>query len=220
MTPSDTPRSPNPESPAGQRQHHWQQVYESRPSDQLSWFQTAPTLSLSLIRSSGIPLSGRIIDVGGGSSNLIDHLFTTGYRSLTVLDISENALAQSKQRLGPAASQINWIVADILAWNPEQHFDLWHDRAVFHFLTQPEDRQLYVTALKAALPPEGTAIIATFALDGPERCSGLPVRRYSPQTLAAELGNEFTLIETATEDHPTPSGAIQHFVYCRFQRRP
>jgi hypothetical protein len=208
----------NPESPSEQRQRHWEHIYESKFSDQVSWYQTVPRISLSLIHSSGVRPTARIIDVGGGASTLVDYLLAADYRSITVLDLAAGALDQSKQRLGPAASQVDWLTADILSWKPATHFHLWHDRAVFHFLTQPEDRQSYLATLKAALLPGATVILATFALDGPERCSSLPVRRYSPQMLAAELGSEFTLIETATEDHPTPSGAVQRFVYCRFKR--
>jgi hypothetical protein len=212
------PFGPNPKSPSDQRQQHWKQIYESKPYDQVSWYQAVPRISMSLIHSSGVSPTSRIIDVGGGASTLVDCLLKADYRSIAVLDLAAGALEQSKQRLGPAAAQVDWIAADILSWQLATRFHLWHDRAVFHFLTQPEDRQAYLATLRAALLPGATVILATFALEGPERCSGLPVRRYSPQTLAAELGSEFTLVEAETEDHPTPSGAEQRFVYCRFKR--
>ncbi len=212
------PLDANPESPSQQRQQHWKHIYESKSPNEVSWYQAVPCVSLSLICSSGVQPDAPILDVGGGASTLVDGLLAAGYRSIAVLDLAAGALERSRQRLGQAASQVDWLTADILTWQPTARFQLWHDRAVFHFLTQPEDRQSYLATLRAALLPGATVILATFALDGPERCSGLPVRRYSPQTLAAELGSEFTLIETATEDHATPSGAIQHFVYCRFKR--
>jgi hypothetical protein len=212
------PFDANPESPSERRQQHWKHIYESKSPNEVSWYQAVPRISLALIHSSGVSPTAPIIDVGGGASTLVDCLLAADYRSIAVLDLAAGALDRSRQRLGPAASQVDWVAADILSWQPTTRFQLWHDRAVFHFLTQPEDRQSYLATLKSALLPGASVLLATFALDGPERCSGLPVRRYSPQTLAAELGSEFTLIETATEDHPTPSGAIQRFVYCRFKR--
>ena len=201
---------------AHQRRQHWDNVYTSKAPNQLSWYQPVPATSLSLILAANLNPAAKIIDIGGGVSTLADNLLAQGYRSITVLDLASVALDQSKQRLGPAAKQINWLVADITTWQPHARYDLWHDRAVFHFLTDPGDRRAYFTALKNALQPGATVILATFALDGPERCSGLSVQRYSPETLAEELGSEFTLLETAPEDHHTPSGTIQRFVYCRF----
>ena len=203
---------------ADQRKQHWDNVYTSKAPSQLSWYQAVPAVSLTLIRASGITPFAKIIDIGGGASTLTDHLLADGFHEITVLDISATALDQSRQRLGIAADQIDWLVADITTWQPKTRFDLWHDRAVFHFLTDPGDRLAYLTTLKNAAAPGATIILATFALDGPERCSGLPVQRYSPETLAKELGSEFTLVETAPEDHHTPSGSAQRFVYCRFTR--
>ena len=208
---------PDPTHP-DQRRQHWDKVYATKASTQVSWYQTVPAVSLSLIRASGVGPAAKIIDIGGGASTLADHLLAEGYHAVTVLDVASAALDQSKQRLGPAADQIKWLVADITTWQPTTHYDLWHDRAVFHFLTDPQDRSAYLTALKSAVHPGATVILATFALDGPERCSGLPVHRYSPETLATELGHEFTLVQTESEEHQTPSGAIQRFVYCRFTR--
>ncbi len=208
------PDATPPEPP----RQHWDSIYSSKTSAEVSWYQPIPALSLSMIRASGAQPSASIIDIGGGASTLPDHLLAEGYRHLTVLDLAAAALHQSRQRLGPSADQIQWLVADITTWHPTTRYDLWHDRAVFHFLTDPAARSAYLATLKNALNPGATIILATFALDGPERCSGLPVCRYSPQTLASELGPEFTLIETATEDHHTPSGTLQRFLYCRFTR--
>ena len=204
------------------RKQHWEDVYSAKASNEVSWYQSIPDTSLSLIRASkagsAAGSAAKIIDIGGGASTLADHLLAEGFRDVTVLDISEAAIEQARQRLGTRASQIHWLVADIVSWRPQTRYDLWHDRAVFHFLTNPEDRRAYVAALKATLRPGGTVILATFAPDGPERCSGLPVCRYSPEMLAAELGAELTLVQTIAEDHHTPSGAVQPFIYCRFTR--
>lgn len=202
------------------RQQHWSSVYKAKASTQMSWYQANPARSLSMIRAAGIALDARIIDVGGGASTLPDHLLAAGYSSITVLDISSDALDQSRLRLGPAARGITWLTCDVLAWEPPTRYALWHDRAVFHFLTDPSDRSAYLSVMRNALQPGGTVVLATFALDGPERCSGLVVQRYSPATLAAELGRDFRLVETATEHHATPSGTIQKFTYCRFTRSP
>lgn len=205
-------------TPAAQRKHHWETIYAAKPSTQHSWYQPTPAVSLALIRAAGLNPTAKIIDIGGGASTLPDHLLAEGYRALTVLDLAAAALDQSRQRLGPAAAPVDWIAADILTWQPATRYALWHDRAVFHFLIDPASRRAYLATLARSLQPGATVILATFALDGPEKCSGLPVRRYSPQTLADELGPAFTLRETATEDHHTPSGGLQRFVYCRFTR--
>ncbi len=211
---------PDPDpTPVTQRKHHWDAVYAAKPSTEVSWYQAVPSVSLDLIRASSLSPAAKIIDVGGGASTLADHLLSEGFSAITVLDLAAAALDQSRHRLGPAAKSIDWIAADILSWQPTSHYHLWHDRAVFHFLTDPAHRAAYLDTLKRALYPGATVILATFALNGPERCSGLPVRRYSPETLAAELGPQFTLVQTATEDHHTPSGALQSFVYCRFTHK-
>jgi 2-polyprenyl-3-methyl-5-hydroxy-6-metoxy-1,4-benzoquinol methylase len=217
MSTADHPASSGVPS-ADQRKHHWEEVYAAKAATEVSWFQPIPATSLAMIRASGIALDASVIDVGGGASTLVDHLLAAGYRSITVLDLAASALDVARRRLGQAADRIDWITADILTWRPAARFDLWHDRAVFHFLTEPPQRKAYLDTLKLALKPGGTAILATFALDGPDRCSGLPVQRYSPASLAAELGGEFTLVESASEEHLTPSGAVQRFVYCRFNR--
>ena len=205
--------------PPEDRKRHWDAVYAAKPSTEVSWYQAVPTISLDLIQASGLSPAAKIIDIGGGASTLVDHLLSRGFSMITVLDLAAAALDQSRQRLGPAAESIDWIATDILTWQPTTCYDLWHDRAVLHFLTDPAHRTAYLAALKNALHPGATVILATFALNGPERCSGLPILRYSPEALAAELGPQFTLVHTATEDHHTPSGALQPFVYCRFTHR-
>ncbi|HSC48039.1 MAG TPA: class I SAM-dependent methyltransferase [Gammaproteobacteria bacterium] len=201
------------------RKQHWEDVYRQKADDAVSWFQVHPDVSLELIRAARLAPADPIIDVGGGASRLVDHLLAAGHTDLTVLDISEAALERAGARLGKAALKVNWLVADITAWKPRRLYRLWHDRAVFHFLTEPADRAAYRLALDAALAPGGTAIVASFALDGPERCSGLPVQRYSSASLAAELGTGYKLRQSHSEDHVTPQTRIQRFQYSVFERQ-
>jgi SAM-dependent methyltransferase len=200
-----------------ERKQHWEQVYRDKAEDAVSWFQIHPQVSLDLIKSCTKP-EDALIDVGGGASRLVDHLLAEGYTDLTVLDVSEAALERAGARLGKAALKVQWLVADITLWRPERQYRLWHDRAVFHFLTEPEDRSAYLAALSAALAPGAHAVIASFALDGPERCSGLPVQRYSPESLAEELGADFRLRESRDETHLTPMGRLQRFQYSLLER--
>ena len=200
------------------RKQHWEEVYRQKAEDTVSWFQVHPEYSLELIREAGVKPADPIIDVGGGASRLVDHLLAEGYSDLTVLDISETALERAGARLGAKALQVKWLVADLTAWRPERRYRLWHDRAVFHFLTDPADRAAYRAGLKSALAPGGHAVIASFALDGPEKCSGLPVQRYSPETLAAEFGTGFHLSTSRHETHLTPAGRVQSFQYSVFLR--
>ncbi|PHS29233.1 MAG: SAM-dependent methyltransferase [Robiginitomaculum sp.] len=171
-----------------------------------------------MIEASAIAHGEAVIDVGGGASVLVDTLLELGFQNLSVLDISRAALQSAKARLGSRANDVKWLCEDATRWTPAHPFRLWHDRAVFHFLTDAEDRQKYRTIAKANLVPGGHMIMATFAMDGPEKCSGLPVRRYSAQSMAAELGDGFALIEDSIEEHLTPGGRVQKFQYCRFLR--
>ncbi len=199
---------------------HWRAVYAGKDEDEVSWYQARPSLSLQLIRAAVAAPDAAIIDAGGGASTLVDHLLQAGYRDISVLDIAPEGMDKAKARLGAEqAAQVRWIVADLLQWQPPQMYDLWHDRAVFHFLTEEEQRQRYVDVLRRATRPGGHVIIATFAPDGPEMCSGLPVRRQSPQEIAAALGEEFDLLQTADEHHTTPAGKVQHFNYALLRRR-
>jgi len=198
---------------------HWEQVYSTKAATDLSWFQEQAQLSLKLIRGACTSTSASIIDAGGGASSLADNLLDSGFKNLTILDLSGAALATTKRRLGDGAGHICWMEANVLeAEFPANEFDLWHDRAVFHFLTTREERQTYVRQVLHAVKPGGTVIIATFAEDGPIRCSGLPVMRYSAEALHAELGQPFRLLGHEKESHLTPGGSEQRFIYCSFRK--
>jgi hypothetical protein len=200
------------------RQAHWNEVYATKAADKVSWFQARAAMSMHLIACSDASEESAIIDIGGGASVLIDQLVDAGFGDVTVLDISERALVCSKERLGSRAGEVHWIVSDVLAWTPARAYDIWHDRAVFHFLTDESERTAYRSVLEKGLRKSGTLILGTFADDGPERCSGLPVHRWSADALARELGSEFRLIESLREDHSTPWGAVQPFTWARFER--
>ena len=198
------------------RKEHWNQVYQTKAPDDVSWFQTRPAVSLKLIEATGIGKDERIIDMGGGASVLVDFLLDAGFTELAVLDISTTALEHAKRRLGARAGKIAWFEADATGFNPPHRFNLWHDRAVFHFLTDKADRQKYVETLKRTLAPGGHVIIATFAVDGPLKCSGLEVARYDAPAICAELGTGFELLEQLDETHVTPWNTEQKFSYFRF----
>jgi 2-polyprenyl-3-methyl-5-hydroxy-6-metoxy-1,4-benzoquinol methylase len=198
-----------------QSKEHWDTVYSTKASTEVSWFQLHADLSMKLIRKAEVPQSGTIIDVGGGASTLVDDLLAHGYANLTVLDLSGAALETARKRLGAQSEKVQWMEADILqATLPEQAYDVWHDRAVFHFLTSEEERHAYVKQVLHAVRPGGLVIVATFAQDGPTKCSGLPVMRYSASELHSEFGESFLLLGHEEESHLTPSGREQHFVYC------
>lgn len=200
------------------RPKHWESIYQTRGERELSWFEEVPAVSLELLEAAGLSAGTCVVDVGGGESRLVDELLARGLDCLTVLDVSHEALVHTRARLGEAAQTVTWIEADVTgAWSLKP-MDIWHDRAVFHFLVDPDDRRRYVTHVRETLKLHGSAIIATFGPDGPERCSGLPVVRYSPSGLAAELGDGFTLIEWRPHQHRTPGGTMQSFQYSRFRR--
>lgn len=198
---------------------HWNKVYTAKRETEVSWYQPHPELSLGFIKSAAPNVSASILDVGGGASHLVDELLSQGYSDVTVLDVSQAALDRSKERLGPLADTVSWIAADITEWVPSRTWDIWHDRAVFHFLTAAQDQDRYIAALMAGTKPGSVAVMATFALDGPESCSGLPVQRYSPITLAARIGGGFELVSEALESHRTPKGNLQKFAYAILRRR-
>ncbi|MCP4584221.1 MAG: class I SAM-dependent methyltransferase [candidate division Zixibacteria bacterium] len=198
---------------------HWNKIYKSKTPSELTWFQSEPSLSLKLIELSGIPKTSRVIDVGGGASFLTKRLLEQGYARPAVLDISGESISKAKSLVGDKAAEVEWYEADITRWQPPVKFDLWHDRAVFHFLTDEKDRHLYIDILKQALAPDGYIIIATFAIAGPPKCSGLDVVRYDSRSIRAELGNEFRLIETQNEMHLTPSCGKQKFSYFLIKRQ-
>lgn len=197
---------------------HWRRVYEAKRPDQVSWHEPVPEPSLDALDRMEIGPEASLIDVGGGASALAGALAGRGWRDVTVLDIAAPALAAAKAGLGDSGDTIEWIACDLLDWRPERTFDAWHDRALFHFLTEPAERARYVEALRAATHRGSVAIIATFALDGPEQCSGLPVRRYDADALAGELGEGFEPIEAWRQAHVTPWGDTQSFQWCAFRR--
>ncbi len=204
--------------PALDRHAYWDNVYRTKREDEVSWFQASPVLSLDLIHSAGIERDAPIIDVGGGASRLVDALLDEGFTDLTVLDLSEESIAKAKARLGARATRVTWIVADVTTWEPTQAYALWHDRAAFHFLTAPEDRAAYAERVLRAVRPGGHVIIGTFAPDGPERCSGLPVVRHDAESIRHTLGPSFELIDHRPHDHQTPTGGSQRFQFSRFRR--
>ncbi len=201
-----------------QATEHWQQIYSTRQEQELSWFEDTPGISLELLLTPPLDQDASVLDVGGGASRLVDALLDRGFTAPTVLDISEAALQKSKMRLAGRAALARWITADITEWQPDRDYRAWHDRAVFHFLTTEEQRLAYRSVLEKAVVPGGVVVIGTFALDGPERCSGLPVRRYSPESLAAELGHHFRLTADRMAEHRTPAGKAQGFQFSRFVR--
>ena len=202
------------------RQEHWNQVYETKGPLDVSWYQRRPEVSLALIAAAGVSKDAGIIDVGGGTSVLVDCLLDAGYARLAVLDVSGAALSQSRIRLGARSAAVEWFEADVTTFMSPHRFSLWHDRAVFHFLTAADDRRGYVATLRQTLQPGGTVIIATFALDGPPKCSGLDIVRYDEPSILAELGPEFRLQEVRRETHVTPWESEQRFIYFRFQWQP
>jgi SAM-dependent methyltransferase len=200
------------------RKSHWETVYTTKGENEVSWFQENPAPSLELIDLARPTPETAIVDIGGGASRLVDSLIARGFRHVTVLDISQAALEAARARLGECPSHVEWVVADVTKWSPAQTFDIWHDRAAFHFLTDPADRLAYVARLKQAIRPGGHVIIGTFAVDGPEKCSGLPVNRYDPASLAKELGEGFELVDSRRHDHSTPWDSNQRFQFCIFRR--
>jgi SAM-dependent methyltransferase len=200
------------------RKAHWENVYRTKSENEVSWFQESPAPSLELMELAKPACDAAIVDIGGGSSRLVDELLARGFSNLTVLDLSQAALAAAKVRLGDKADQVRWIAADVTTWVPTRLFDIWHDRAAFHFLTDPADRAAYVACLDKAIKPGGSAIIGTFALDGPEKCSGLPINRYDAASLGEVLGSGLELVHTLRHEHLTPWAAIQRFQFSVFRK--
>ena len=199
----------------GTSKDHWEDVYQHKSPDEVSWYRAHLERSIGFIESAGVPLDGGIIDVGGGTSTLVDDLLARGYSNVTVLDISATAIDAAKARLGALASQVEWLVGDITTIDlPEHAYDFWHDRAVFHFLREEAQRRRYVEAVRRSLNRGGHIVVATFGPEGPERCSGLDVVRYTADELHGEFGGAFQKVASATEVHRTPSGSQQQFVYC------
>jgi 2-polyprenyl-3-methyl-5-hydroxy-6-metoxy-1,4-benzoquinol methylase len=200
------------------RQAHWEGVYTTKGEKEVSWYQDNPAPSLDLIALTGVSKQASIVDIGGGASRLVDQLLAQGFERLTVLDLSAAALDAAKTRLGEKAAKVRWEVADITTWESPGSYDLWHDRAAFHFLTEQTDQSAYIERVRKAVNPGGHVIIGTFALDGPERCSGLPIVRHDAASLSALLGPDFHLIDTRRHEHTTPWGAVQRFQFSTFRR--
>ena len=195
------------------RKEHWEHVYQTKGPTEVSWYQPVPAKSMSLIRKTEVPLEAPIIDVGGGTSTLVDLLLNSDYSDVTVLDIASAALDESHKRVGDRASQVHWIESDILEFEPLRRYYVWHDRAVFHFQVDVSGIEKYLDILRTALVPRGYFALSTFGPEGPDRCSNLPVQRYSVEELNYMLESSFELMSTEIEEHKTPSGALQQFLY-------
>ncbi|HVA59406.1 MAG TPA: class I SAM-dependent methyltransferase [Mycobacteriales bacterium] len=201
-----------------QAAEHWESVYGSRALDELSWFQASPAVSLRLLQQAA-PQTGSVIDVGAGASTLADLLVEAGWADVTVLDVSASALSAVRARLGPRADRVSFVAADLLSWQPRRSYDVWHDRAVFHFLVAPADQARYVALAGRAVATGGALVLGSFAADGPTRCSGLPITRYDPETLADAFAPAFRLEHAEREEHVTPGGSIQPFSWVVLRRR-
>jgi len=198
---------------SGSRRAHWQRVYDEKEPTEVSWYQSVPAISLQLIRATAIDYDDAILDAGGGASTLVDHLQYDGYTDISVLDIAGNALEHSRDRLGAASRNVYWIESDVLAFDPGRRYALWHDRAVFHFLTDLSDREKYLDVVRASLRPGGHFVVATFGPQGPVQCSGLDIQRHSIEQLKELLGANFALRGHEFEEHETPMGSSQQFLY-------
>lgn len=199
------------------RKNHWETVYETKNPDQVSWTQETPKTSLDFIHSFGQKKTAKIIDVGGGDSTLVDYLLDEGFENITVLDISAKALEKSQNRLGSRAAKVNWVVSDITEFKPKSTFDVWHDRATFHFLTTAEQIEKYMTTARNSVT--GFLTIGTFSENGPTKCSGLEIKQYSEEKLVTELKKGFDKIHCVTENHKTPFNTIQNFLFCSFKKQ-
>jgi hypothetical protein len=198
---------------------HWDDAY-AKGEDAASWFQAYPTASLKMLDAAGVSVNDSVIDVGGGASRFVDALIGRGFRDVTVLDISGTGMRYAQQRLGAQARRVRWVVADLLTWQPPRQYQVWHDRAVFHFLTSRARQDQYLDVLDAATEPDSIAVFGLFALDGPEKCSGLPVARYSVTTLADRLGAGWRLVCEDREEHTTPRGRTQPFTWAALRKQP
>ena len=200
------------------RKKHWEQIYQTKQLSEVSWYQPTPDTSLKFFEQFNIPKEAKIIDVGGGDSLLVDHLLDRGYENITVLDISESALARAKLRLGERASLVKWIIADAATFKPTGQYDFWHDRAAFHFLTQEDEIGDYINTVQQNITPSGILVIGTFSEQGPKKCSGIEIKQYSETSMTERLKDFFEKIECITVEHKTPFDTIQQFVFCSFRR--
>jgi 2-polyprenyl-3-methyl-5-hydroxy-6-metoxy-1,4-benzoquinol methylase len=201
------------------KKDHWDKVYQQKQLSELSWYEPVPETSLQIINGFNLPKEAAIIDIGGGDSLLVDHLLELGFTNMTVLDISLASILRAKQRLGKRAANVNWIISDMLLLTAEKKYDLWHDRAAFHFLTDEADQQEYLDIVHRLLKPKGYLILSTFADDGPSQCSGLPVQRYGEGDLAGLFSKYFNRMRCFTKEHLTPFQTLQKFIFCSFQSK-
>lgn len=200
------------------RKAHWENIYNTKPLEEASWYQPTPETSLRILQELNISTDARIIDVGGGDSLLADHLLDLGFKNLTILDISAKSIERAKARLGERAKRINWIVSDILDFKPSQKFDFWHDRAAFHFLTEKKEIDQYISIVSKAMIEDGKTIIATFSEEGPKKCSGIEIKQYTIAGLKETFSPYFKSILSVTHDHKTPTQNVQNFIFCAFQK--
>lgn len=201
------------------KKEHWENVYTNKQLHEVSWYQPKPETSLHFIEKANLPKDAKIVDVGGGDSFLTDHLLDLGYTDLTVVDISENALERARQRLGVRADSVKWVVADVLEMELEDTFDLWHDRAVFHFVTNQRDIERYISRMERYISKDGTLVLGTFSESGPSKCSGIEIKQYSESSMDEVTGDSFEKLECLTVEHPTPFDTRQNFVFCSFRKR-
>jgi len=200
------------------RKKHWENIYQTKQLNEVSWFQPTPETSLSFFEQFNIPQEAKIIDVGGGDSFLVDHLLDRGYQNITVLDISESALERAKSRLGERAALVKWIAADAATFMPTESYDFWHDRAAFHFLTNEKEIENYINTVQQSIRPSGILVIGTFSEQGPKKCSGIEIKQYSETSMTERLTPFFEKIECITVEHKTPFDTIQQFVFCSFRK--
>lgn len=200
------------------KKNHWENIYKTKEPHEVSWTQAVPKISLQLIHNCNLSKNANIIDVGGGDSNLVDHLLDLGYTNISVLDISKAAIERAKKRLGERQSKIKWIVSDITDFEPKENYDCWHDRASFHFLTEKAEIKKYIELATYSLKEKGNCILGTFSTDGPKKCGGIQITQYSENSLTHRFSHSFSRVECLRSDHATPFNSIQNFVYCRFLR--
>jgi 2-polyprenyl-3-methyl-5-hydroxy-6-metoxy-1,4-benzoquinol methylase len=200
------------------RHEHWENIYKSKDTSELSWYQSTPETSLDFFRQFNVPKSAKIIDIGGGDSLLVDHLLDLEYQDITILDISETALEKAKSRLGKRADKVKWIVADASKFKADEKYDFWHDRAAFHFLTEEADIKSYIENAQKNINPNGIMVIGTFSEAGPKKCSGIEIKQYSEGSMNNMLGKFFEKIKCVNVEHKTPSGSLQSFVFCSFRK--
>lgn len=200
------------------RKKHWENIYQTKDLTDVSWFQPEPETSLYFFKQLKVPRTAKVIDIGGGDSLLVDHLLDLGFQDISVLDISASAIKRAKQRLGDRAKNVKWLVADAATFKPTEKYDVWHDRATFHFLTDEQEISNYIETARQNINSSGVLVIGTFSVQGPEKCSGLEIKQYSERTMTERLENFFKKIKCITVDHKTPFDTIQNFVFCSFRK--